>query len=98
MGTFANITVMDGSRDRTEEAIERGYQKIDRLIPLLSRFGHRSPVSLLNRDGYLKDAPPELLLVLQASVHYNTTRRELENKSKYSDKNTFGSFLGRGRC
>ncbi len=72
MGTFVNITVMDGSRDRAETAIEKSYHEMDRLIPLLSRFDRSSPVSLLNRDGYLKDAPPELLQVLQASVHYNT--------------------------
>lgn len=72
MGTFVNITVMDGSRDRAETAIEKSYHEMDRLIPLLSRFDRSSPVSLLNSDGYLKDAPPELLQVLQASVHYNT--------------------------
>ncbi len=72
MGTFVNITVMDSSRDRAEAAIEKSYQEMDRLISLLSRFDNSSPVSLLNRDGYLKDVPPELLLLLQASVHYNT--------------------------
>jgi thiamine biosynthesis lipoprotein len=72
MGTFVNITVLDSSRDRAETAIEKSYQEMDRLISLLSRFDHNSPVSLLNRDGYLKDVPPELLLLLQASIHYNT--------------------------
>jgi thiamine biosynthesis lipoprotein len=72
MGTFVNITVLDSSRDRAEAAIEKSYLEMDRLIFLLSRFGHNSPVSVLNRDGYLKDVPPELLLLLQASVYYNT--------------------------
>lgn len=72
MGTFVNITVLDSSRDRAEAAIEKSYLEMDRLISLLSRFDHNSPVSLLNRDGYLKDVPPELLLLLRASIHYNT--------------------------
>ncbi|NOQ46773.1 MAG: FAD:protein FMN transferase [Desulfobulbaceae bacterium] len=72
MGTFVNITIMDGSRDKAETAIEKSYHEMDRLISMLIRFAHSSPVSLLNRDGYLKDTPPELLQVLQASVHYNT--------------------------
>ena len=72
MGTFVNITVLDSSRDRAEAAIEKSYREMDRLISLLSRFDHSSPVSILNRDGYLNDVPPELLLLLQASIHYNT--------------------------
>jgi len=72
MGTFVNITALDSSQDRAEAAIEKGYQEMDRLIPLFSRFEPSSPVSFLNREGYLKDAPPEVLQVLQASFHYNT--------------------------
>jgi FAD:protein FMN transferase len=72
MGTFVNITALDSSQDRAEAAIEKGYQEMDRLIPLFSRFEPSSPVSFLNREGYLKDAPPEVLQVLQASSHYST--------------------------
>jgi len=71
MGTFVNITVMDTSRERAEKAIEKSYQEMDRLIPLLSRFDSSSPVSLLNQDGYLKDTPSELLQLLNVSSHYN---------------------------
>lgn len=72
MGTFVNITVLNSSKDRAEAAIEKAYQEMGRLIPLLSRFEPNSPVSFLNREGYLKDAPPELCQVLQASSHYST--------------------------
>lgn len=72
MGTFVNITVLNSSQDRAEAAIEKAYQEMDRLIPQLSRFEPNSPVSFLNRDGCLKDAPPELCQVLQASSHYST--------------------------
>jgi FAD:protein FMN transferase len=72
MGTFVNITALNSSKDRAEAAIEKAYQEMGRLVPLLSRFEPNSPVSFLNREGYLKDAPPELCQVLQASSHYNT--------------------------
>lgn len=72
MGTFVNITALNSSKGRAEVAIEKAYQEMDRLVPLLSRFEPTSPVSCLNREGYLKDVPSELWYVLQASFYYNT--------------------------
>jgi thiamine biosynthesis lipoprotein len=71
MGTFVNITVLDSSRDRATTVVEMAYQEMDRLIPLFSRFDPNSPLSFLNKDGSLQDAPSELLQVLQASLYYH---------------------------
>ncbi len=71
MGTFINITVLDSSQDKSEEALGRAYAEIDRLSLLLSRHDPSSPVSYLNREGSLSDLPPELFHVLDASLYYN---------------------------
>ena len=71
MGTFVNITVLDPSRELATTAMEMAYQEMDRLIPLFSRFDPNSPLSFLNKEGSLQDVPPELLQVLQASLHYH---------------------------
>jgi len=71
MGTYVNITTLDPSQDRSEEAIGQAYAEIDRLSALLSRHDTSSPVSYLNREGSLFDLPPELFHVLKASLHYN---------------------------
>lgn len=59
MGTYVNVTVVDPSRTRAEEAIGRAFAEMDRRIAIFSRFDPNSPVYALNRDGRV-DAPPEL--------------------------------------
>ena len=71
MGTFVNMTVLDSSRDKSEEAIGRAYAEIDRLSALLSRHDADSAVSYLNTNGSLSDLPPELYHVISTSLHYN---------------------------
>ena len=71
MGTFVNITALDPSQNRSEEAIGQAYAEIDRLSSLLSRHDPSSPVSYLNTNGSLSDLPIELFHVLEASLHYN---------------------------
>ncbi len=72
MGTFVNITVLDGSQNLAAAAVGMAYQEMDRLIPLFSRFDSSSPLSFLNSEGSLSAAPPELLQVTQASLHYHS--------------------------
>ncbi len=71
MGTYVNITALDPSRDKSEEAIGQAYAEIDRLSSLLSRHDPSSPVSYLNAHGSLSDLPTELFHVLKASLYYN---------------------------
>ena len=71
MGTFVSITVLDSSKEKSEETIGKAYAEVDRLSALLSRHDPSSPVSYLNTHGSLSSLPVELFHVLKASLHYN---------------------------
>jgi len=64
LGTFVTLLAVNPSRDRAQEALGLAWQEIDRLAKILSRYDATTPVAVLNRDGHLKAAPPELLTVL----------------------------------
>lgn len=65
MGTFVTVAVLDSSADKATEAMEKAFEEMERLIPLLSRHESESPVSFLNQNGYLKDIPGEFHEVMQ---------------------------------
>ena len=71
MGTLVSITVLDPSRDHAEEAIAQAFQEIERLSKVLSRYDNETPLSQLNQSQVLKDAPAELLFVMEKSLHYH---------------------------
>ena len=71
MGTIVSITVLDPSTDHAEEAIAVAFEEIERLTKLMSRFNGSTPVAELNRDGFLKGAPPEVSLVMKKSMYYH---------------------------
>ncbi len=71
MGTFVSMTLVHPSKDKSEEAIGRAFEEIDRLARLMNRFDERTAVAQLNREGYLKDLPPEIDQVVAKSLHYH---------------------------
>ncbi|MBW1690591.1 MAG: FAD:protein FMN transferase [Deltaproteobacteria bacterium] len=71
MGTLTSITVLNYSKDQAYEAIDLAFEEIARLTKLMSRYDVDTPVSQLNRDGYLNGVPPELYFVLRESMRYH---------------------------
>ncbi len=71
MGTYVSMTAIHSSRDEAEQAIGLAFEEIDRLSRILSRHDSSSPVSELNRAGYLKAAPQEVLELVARSIYYN---------------------------
>jgi thiamine biosynthesis lipoprotein len=71
MGTIVSLTVLDASKDHAHEAIAIAFEEIERLSRLMSRFDATTPVAQLNREGLLKDAPPELSFVIKQSMYYH---------------------------
>jgi len=70
MGTFVSMTLIHPSRDEAQQAMGQAFEEIDRLSGLLSRFGDQTALAMLNREGYLRDVPPELHHVLERSLDY----------------------------
>jgi thiamine biosynthesis lipoprotein len=71
MGTLTSITVLNTSKDQASEAVECAFEEIARLSKLMSRYDVETPVSQLNRDGFLKGVPPELFFVVRQSMGYH---------------------------
>lgn len=71
MGSFLSITAIHSSRDQAENAIGLAFDEITRLGGIFSRHDAKSPVAQLNTHGTLTDAPPELIDVVNRSLHYH---------------------------
>ncbi len=71
MGTFVTMTAVDDSQDRAQEAIGLAYEEIDRLVRIFSRHDSATPLSVLNQEGTLPDAPPALVELIRRSVEFN---------------------------
>jgi len=70
MGTFVSMTLIHSSRDEAENAMGLAFEEIDRLTGLLSRFDQTAAVAQLNKEGHLKDIPPEMIQVVARALRY----------------------------
>jgi thiamine biosynthesis lipoprotein len=71
MGTIVDMTLIHPSRDQAQEAMGLAFEEIERLSALMNRFAGSAAVSVLNKDGKLKDAPPELQHVMERSLFFH---------------------------
>jgi thiamine biosynthesis lipoprotein len=70
MGTFVSMTLIHSSRDEAEEMMGQAFEEIDRLSKLMNRYDERTAVGELNREGHLKDIPPEVAEVVSRALYY----------------------------
>lgn len=71
IGTIVSMTLIHPSKDQAEEAIGLAFEEIDRLSNLMNRFVSSTAVSSLNKEGRMKDTPPEMQQVLEKSLYYH---------------------------
>jgi len=71
MGTFVSMTLIHPSKDKAQEAMALAFEEIDRLTRLMSRFDSATAVAQLNREGFLKDVPPEMAKVVASALDYH---------------------------
>ncbi|MDA8159723.1 MAG: FAD:protein FMN transferase [Desulfobacteraceae bacterium] len=71
MGSFLSITVFHPSRDQAQNALGLAWAEIDRLCKIFSRHDRGTAVAELNRTGVLRQAPPELLEVVNRSLFHH---------------------------
>jgi thiamine biosynthesis lipoprotein len=96
MGTLVSVTALGPSRARAEEAVGRAFEEMHRLIGILSRFEHDSPVSALNADGRLAGPPPELRRVVARGLRYHRVTRGAFDISVAPLVNLFRRLRGDG--
>lgn len=67
MGTIVNITVCAEETQSAQEAISACITRMQELSDMMSTYVPDSPISRLNREGILTDAPRELIDIFSMS-------------------------------
>ncbi|HIC91247.1 MAG TPA: FAD:protein FMN transferase [Syntrophaceae bacterium] len=70
MGTFVNIIIMDSSKDKAEDALERTFLEMESLTCILNRHADNTPISQLNRKGILRDVSPDIYKVMSRADYF----------------------------
>lgn len=70
LGTAVTVTVLDTDPTEGRALVDSAFAEIEHLERLLSRYRKRSAVARLNRDGILRNAPPELVHVVSRAHEY----------------------------
>lgn len=70
MGTFVNITIMDPSKDKAEDALEKTFLEMESLTCILNRHADNTPIGQLNREGILRDVNPDIYRVMTRAGHF----------------------------
>jgi thiamine biosynthesis lipoprotein len=70
MGTTVSMTLVSSSRDKAEAAMKTAYEEMTRLSGLMNGFDDGSPVAILNKEGVLKEASPEIIEVITGALKY----------------------------
>lgn len=70
MGTYVNI-ILYTTGDNATALIDGGFDKIDKLSKIASNYDPQSSLSYLNQNGYIENAPMELVEMIGLSLEYN---------------------------
>ena len=68
MGTVVILTALSPDSALAEEAFSLAFAEIERLTAIFDRHSPDSAISLLNTEGRLRNAPPELTAVLDSAL------------------------------
>jgi thiamine biosynthesis lipoprotein len=75
METFVTMTLFHPSREKSQSVLESAFLEMESLIHLFNRHEEGSPLSYLNKQGFLNDPPPELLTLLERAKRIHTRTR-----------------------
>lgn len=75
MGTLVTITVLHPDPLVAQRMVATAFTEMGRLEDILSRHKPGSPVSRLNSDGAVGDAPHELVEVVRRALEYSSLTR-----------------------
>jgi len=104
MDTTVTITVMESNETQAYDSIERAFERIQYVDSLMDTYDNTSELSLLNRQGYITDANPDLVYVINMSRHYSESSQGAFDvsilpllelwKSKFSPGGTYAAPTG----
>jgi len=71
MGTFVSLTALDPSRDKSQDALGRAMNEMQRLTAMFTRHDSGGRIHHLNTHGSLDDVPPELKTVMDQAIAWS---------------------------
>lgn len=71
MGTIITITVMASDEAQADKAISDAFETIRKVDSLMSTYKNTSQISMLNNEGVLYGANPELVYNIKKSIYYS---------------------------
>lgn len=70
LGTFVAISIGQSGSQEAQDALGLAFAEIQRLEGVFSRYDSASPLSVLNSQGRLNDAPRELSLLVERAGRF----------------------------
>jgi len=70
MGTIVTIEIIRNNTG-SQAAINSAFDEIKRVEDLMSIYKHDSEISILNREGCIKGASPDLVYLIEQSIYYS---------------------------
>jgi thiamine biosynthesis lipoprotein len=71
MDTTVTISVVNSNETSAIEIIDRAFEKISYVDELMNNYDNNSEISILNSEGEVTNADPELVSVISRSTYYS---------------------------
>ena len=71
MGTYVNIIIYADKDSNYQKVLDSGFAKIDEISKIASNYDPESSVTKLNKNGFIENAPVELVDIIRLSKDYN---------------------------
>jgi len=71
MGTIVTIKVI-GPEASSQTALDLAFDEISNIEDMMSPYKQDSEISRLNKEGYIDEASPDLLFLIERSINYGT--------------------------
>lgn len=73
MDTTVTVTVIGSNETQAQKSIDKAFERIEYTDSLMDTYDNNSELSQLNRQGYIIDANPDLVYVINTSKYYSET-------------------------
>jgi thiamine biosynthesis lipoprotein len=70
LGSPAEITIYHPNKKEAEDILSNSYKKLLQLESIFSLYKNDSQLSMLNKNGYLKNPDPDMVTLLNLSKEY----------------------------
>jgi thiamine biosynthesis lipoprotein len=71
MDTTVTISVMGSNENESKDAIENAFSRVNYVDELMNNYDDQSELSVLNQNGNLEHANPDIIYVIERSDYYS---------------------------